>query len=61
MLVVEGWRVNVKRVWRIWRQEGPKVPKKQPKRGCLWFNDGSCGRLCPSGPTNRGNHGRIMV
>ena len=28
---VEGWRVNHKRVERIWRQEGLKVPKKQPK------------------------------
>jgi len=40
-----GWRVNHKRVERIWRQEGLKVPKKQPKRGRLWFNDGSCVRL----------------
>ena len=38
----EGWRVNAKRVERIWRQEGLKVPKKQSKRGRLWFADGSC-------------------
>lgn len=43
----EGWRVNVKRVERIWRQEGLKVPQKQPKRGRLWLNDGSCVRLRP--------------
>ena len=42
-----GWRVNHKRVERIWRKEGLKVPKKQPKRGRLWFNDGSCIRLRP--------------
>ncbi len=42
-----GWQVNVKRVERIWRQEGLKVPSKQPKRGRLWFNDGSCVRLRP--------------
>lgn len=42
-----GWPVNVKRVERIWRLEGLKVPKKQPKRGRLWFNDGSCVRLRP--------------
>jgi len=41
----EGWRVNHKRVERIWRREGLKVPKKQPKRGRLWLNDGSCVRL----------------
>ena len=42
-----GWRVNHKRVERIWRREGLKVPKKQPKRGRLWLNDGSCVRLRP--------------
>ena len=42
-----GWRVNHKRVERIWRKEGLKVPKKQPKRGRLWLNDSSCIRLRP--------------
>ena len=45
MLRLEGWRVNHKRVERIWKKEGLKVPRKQPKRGRLWFNDGSCVRL----------------
>jgi transposase InsO family protein len=45
MLHNEGWRVNHKRVERIWRQAGLKVPSKQPKRGRLWLNDGSCVRL----------------
>jgi transposase InsO family protein len=44
----EGWQVNRKRVERIWRQEGLKVPQKQPKRGRLWLNDGSCVRLRPT-------------
>jgi len=44
----QGWRVNHKRVERIWRQEGLKVPQKQPKRGRLWLNDGSCVRLRPT-------------
>jgi putative transposase len=42
-----GWVVNDKRVERIWRQEGLKVPGKQPKRGRLWLADGSCVRLRP--------------
>jgi putative transposase len=42
-----GWRVNHKRVERIWRREGLKVFKKQPRRGRLWLNDGSCIRLRP--------------
>ena len=40
-----GWVVNDKRIERIWRREGLKVPAKQPKRGRLWLNDGSCVRL----------------
>ena len=47
LLHIEGWRVNHKRVERIWREEGLKVPRRQPKRGRLWFNDGSCVRLRP--------------
>ena len=46
-LRLEGWRVNPKRVARIWREEGLKVPKKQPKRRRLWLGDGSCIRLRP--------------
>ena len=49
-LVNEGWRVNHKRVERLWRREGLKVPKRQPKRGRLWLNDGSCVRLRPEYP-----------
>ena len=47
MLRREGWQVNHKRVERIWRKEGLKVPQRQPKRGRLWLNDGSCIRLRP--------------
>ena len=43
----EGWAVNHKRVERLWRREGLKVPKRQPKRRRLWLNDGSCVRLRP--------------
>ena len=48
MLRREGWKVNHKRVERLWRREGLKVPSKQPKRGRLWLNDGSCVRLRPA-------------
>jgi len=48
LLKREGWHVNHKRVERIWRQEGLKVPKKQPKRKRIWLNDGSCVRLRPT-------------
>jgi hypothetical protein len=49
-----GWVVNDKRVERIWRREGLKVPPRQPKRGRLWLADGSCVRLRPSGRTTSG-------
>jgi len=47
LLRQDGWHVNHKRVFRIWRREGLKVPQKQPKRARLWLNDGSCIRLRP--------------
>ncbi|MFH1748560.1 MAG: IS3 family transposase [Planctomycetota bacterium] len=43
----EGWHVNHKRVERLWRREGLKVPQKQPKRKRLWLADGSCVRRRP--------------
>ena len=53
LLREDGWaRLNHKRVERLWRREGLKVPQKQPKRRRLWLNDGSCIRLCP----NHRNH-----
>jgi len=52
MLRRAGWVVNKKRVERIWRCEGLKVPAKQPKRGRLWLNDGSCVRLRPLRPNH---------
>ncbi len=50
MLRTRGWHVNAKRVQRIWRREGLKVPRRQPKRGRLWLADGSCVRLRPCWP-----------
>ena len=47
-----GWVVNDKRVERIWRREGLKVPQKQPKRGRLWLGDGSCIRLRAERPNH---------
>ena len=46
----EGWRVNHKRVERIWREEGLKMPALQPKRRRLWLNEASCIPLRPTHP-----------
>lgn len=48
LLQQDGWKVNHKRIERLWRREGLKVPSRQPKRGRLWLNDGSCVRLRPA-------------
>ena len=47
LLRAEDIRINHKRVERIWREQGLKVPRKQPKKRRLWLNDGSCVRLRP--------------
>jgi len=47
-----GWVVNHKRVERIRRREGLKVPARQPKRGRLWLADGSCIRLRAERPNH---------
>jgi len=52
LLTQAGWHVNHKRVERIWRREGLKVPQKQAKKGRLWLNDGSCIRLRPERPNH---------
>ncbi len=48
LLRLEGWIVNHKRIERLWRREGLKVPKRHRKKGRLWLADGSCIRLRPA-------------
>jgi len=60
LLKAEGWPVNAKRVQRIWRREGLKVPSKQPKRGRLWLNDGSCIRLRAAWPNHVWSYDFVM-
>ena len=44
----EGWAVHHKRVERLWRRAGLKVPQQQPNRGRRWLADGSCIRRRPA-------------
>ena len=60
MLRSEGWQVNARRVQRIWRLEGLKVPRKQPKGGRLWLNDGSCVRLRLCWPNHVWSYGFVQ-
>jgi putative transposase len=48
LLHQRGWQVNHKRVERLWRREGLKIPSRQRPRRRLWLNDGSCVRLRPA-------------
>ena len=57
----DGWIVNHKRVERIWRREGLKVPQKQPKRSRLWLTDGSCVRLRPCWPNHVWSYDFVMA
>ena len=45
MLRNQGILINHKRVERIWREEGLKLPEKQIKRRRLFLSDGNCVRL----------------
>jgi transposase InsO family protein len=40
----EGWSVNAKRIYRLWRREGLKVPEKKRKRRRLGASDNACHR-----------------
>ena len=40
----EGWCVNRKRVYRLWRREGLKVPQKKRKRRRLGTSENGCSR-----------------
>jgi len=60
LLLNEGFRINHKRVERIWRQEGLKVPQRQRKRRRLWLNDGSCIRLRPEYPDHVWSYDFLM-
>jgi transposase InsO family protein len=60
LLQQEGWMVNHKRVERIWRQEGLKVPQKQPQRGRLWLANGACVRKRPAYPHHVWSYDFVM-
>jgi putative transposase len=38
----DGWRANPKRIYRLWRQEGLKVPRKKRKRRSLGLSENAC-------------------
>ncbi|NDD10210.1 MAG: transposase, partial [Rhodobacteraceae bacterium] len=47
LLQIEGWKVNHKRVERLWREEGLQLPQRHKKRKRLYHKDSSVIRLRP--------------
>ena len=57
-----GWlSATSAKVARIWREEGLKVPQKQPPRGRLWLNDGSCMRLRATHPNHVWSYDFVFI
>jgi transposase InsO family protein len=48
----EGWRVNRKRVHRLWREAGLQVPQKVQKRRRVGTGENSTVRLAPERPNH---------
>jgi transposase InsO family protein len=42
LLRTEGWRASDTRVYRLWRREGLRVPRKRRKRRSLGVSENSC-------------------
>ncbi|MBT8541542.1 IS3 family transposase [Polynucleobacter paneuropaeus] len=49
------------KVARIWREEGLKIPQKQPPRGRLWLSDGSCMRLRATAPNHVWSYDFVFI
>ena len=47
LLVQEGWRVNVKRVHRLWKEEGLQIRRRARKRRRLGTSANACHRRRP--------------
>src|SRR5210317_2052908 len=52
LLHVEGWRVNHKKVERLWREEGLQLPQRHKKRKRLYHKDSQIIRLRPTHPNH---------
>lgn len=62
MMRSAGWgQATTSKVARIWREEGLKIPQKQPPRGRLWLNDGSCMRLRATHPNHVWSYDFVFI
>jgi putative transposase len=49
LLQQKGWHVNQKRIWRLWKKQGLKVPQKKDKKRSLGTAENGCTRLKAAG------------
>ncbi|MBU3603390.1 IS3 family transposase [Polynucleobacter sp. AP-Kaivos-20-H2] len=62
MMRNSGWgQATTAKVARIWREEGLKIPQKQPPRGRLWLSDGSCMRLRATAPNHVWSYDFVFI
>jgi transposase InsO family protein len=61
LLRIEGWRVNHKKVERLWREEGLQLPQRHKKRKRLYHKDSSIIRLPPGIPIISGASTSFMT
>jgi len=52
LLRMAGWKVNHKKIERLWREEGLQLPKRHKKRKRLYHKDSSIIRLRPKYPNH---------
>jgi len=52
LLRIEGWRINHKKVERLWQEEGLQLPQRHKKRRRLYHKDSSIIRLRPTHPNH---------
>ena len=52
LLRIEGWKVNHKKVERLWREEGLQLPQRHKKKKRLYHKDSSIIRLRPKYPNH---------
>lgn len=52
LLRIEGWRVNHKKIERLWNEEGLQLPRRHKKKRRLYHKDSSIIRLRPTHPNH---------
>jgi len=52
LLREDGWAVNYKRVHRLWKQEGYKVPRRRRKKRAIGYDSNACDKRVATAPND---------